>query len=137
MGCDIHMLSQVKKGDTWVTYDTDIFSDRSYSTFGILAGVRSSEYEPISLPKGIPEGCKLDEAEYGCDYYSEGFWLGEHSLSWINLKELEAYDWDQKTYEDYTLKDFYIYTNIIPYMRALAEQYGGPENVRIVFGFDS
>lgn len=77
----------------WHTY-------RNYGLFAILANVRNnygfacipmgSKYNPISLPKGFPEDASKNVAEYhelwGCD---------AHSATYLTLRELVEFDWDQ------------------------------------------
>lgn len=95
MGCDIHSIAQVRKNGKWetVTAKDELVEDRSYVSFGMLAGVRSGLIEtPISKPRGLPEDFEmgLDENEY-----HEGIWLGDHSYSWLLLKEIKDYTWDK------------------------------------------
>lgn len=57
---------------------------RNYRLFSILADVRNSwDIEPIAEPRGLPEDTTCD------------FWLGDHSHSWLSLRELIEHDWDQ------------------------------------------
>jgi hypothetical protein len=79
------------------------YSGRNYHLFSILAdvrngfgfaGIRTGEgYVPISKPKGFPDDFDVKEVEgdYG------GGWLGDHSFSWLTLRELLEYDWNQTT----------------------------------------
>lgn len=104
-GCDIHIrLEYLEEDNTYesldfyeITNDRDyltyypksypfipipIYNDRDYELFGLLAGVRSREYEPIDYPRGIPEDCNkyiMSEYEAGCaDWHSAScFTLGE------------------------------------------------------------
>ena len=141
MGCDIHMISQVKRDGIWITYDANIYDNRNYALFGILAGVRGKEFPTISEPKGLPDDLEADPEDRGYSYYIDGHWLGDHSTSYLSLTELERYDWDQLSYElngeRYTLKDESFYCGVMEYLRELSKKFGGPDNVRIVFGFDS
>lgn len=112
MGTDIHMACEVRNPKTkkWKTLVKEVFrntftgeptaepySGRNYNLFAILADVRNGfglhgkatgeEFEPISLPKGLPEDM---------DPKTEGFLSGDHSQSWVSLKELQDYDWTRK-----------------------------------------
>lgn len=102
MGCDIHMMVEIKRSinneTKWVNYDhfrknpyfgvyedeeelqrIDLNRDRSYVAFSQLCGVRSyTDSSPrISEPRGIPEDCCQyikDEVEsWGCDGHSHSF----------------------------------------------------------------
>ena len=122
MGCDIHCILEVKKDDKWINpYDRklnpyytkdnneeegneyipiEVEIDRHYRLFSILAGVRNGygfagcdtgdKFKPISLPKGIPDDASEDYLELVNDYGQYG-----HSHSFLSLKDLEDYDWEQ------------------------------------------
>ena len=63
------------------------FHDRSYFLFAILANVRNYGHEvrPISDPRDLPEDAALDSS-----------WYGYHSQTWLSLKEVLDYNWDQQ-----------------------------------------
>lgn len=107
---------------------TDVPYDcRCYNLFAILADVRNGygfagcrtgdSFNPISLPKGYPEDM-CDELKSDIDDYAyderAGFLSNEHSASWLTLKELLDYDWNQMhrdygyvsedTYRDFIMK---------------------------------
>lgn len=107
MGCDIHFYVEKRVNGTWVSADTwekdapyheNIYSDRNYSLFAILADVRNGHgfagvktgdgFVPICQPKGLPEDCspevKADSDNYGAD---------GHSHSWHTVADIMAYDW--------------------------------------------
>lgn len=122
MGCDIHMIVQVRDGESWRTvevpnldYKKDSkysfqreevryrgYSDRNYDAFAILANVRNGTgvagcdtgdgFEPIAEPRGFPKDFALDSEDDHC-----GVWMGDHSHSWLTLAELEACDWTRTT----------------------------------------
>lgn len=187
------------------------FTIRSYDTFAILANVRNGTgfagvvtgqgFNYISEPRGLPPDLSPDHQEQE-RYWDEnedgtidkGYWFGDHSHSWLTLRELLDFDWQQRTVKqgvvsaaefkewdakgggwpkswsggvsggqvrhfsnaelrdlirlgrdqphDYTSVqwgDTYarcareFYDNFIPALKALGE----PDDVRIVFGFDS
>ena len=106
MGTDIHVLTEryyEDKGwfntDSWrysPYYDegdkdscedemelVEIFDDRNYYLFSILADVRNYMGEVISIsePKGLPEDCHEVTRKYAEEY-------GGHSHSYFTLKEL-------------------------------------------------
>lgn len=95
------------------------YDDRSYTLFAILADVRNREerLNPISEPKGYPEDMcdELKNDIYG-DYDEDAYnyrptLSNAHSASWLTLKELLDYDWNQM-HRDYgcvsedTYRDF-------------------------------
>lgn len=162
MGCDIHSKVQVRNDGVWKTVEERLFPMafewdghthtnepfdwRSYGMFGFLADVRNySHVPPISQPRGLPP-------EAGSNDYYE---FGDHSFSWLGLDELLAFDYDA-TFEDRrcmrdgdgaadsgvgngvqtTFREFLgpHFFRDIEIMRGLASS---PDDVRIVFGFDS
>lgn len=118
MGTDIHGIMQLKNDDrSWKTVEV-LELGRNYNLFAVLAnvrngfgfaGVKTSEQLPcISEPKGIPEDiyetCEIDE--WGNVRHYPGFlfrsytwindsvWLGDHSHTWLTVKEIIDFDWD-------------------------------------------
>lgn len=90
MGCDIHVISQKRAGASWVDIDYMPFDWRSYGMFGFLANIRNySAVPPLSEPRGLPE-------DFGAVEERD---IGDHSYSWLNVKELSDFDYDQK-FED-------------------------------------
>lgn len=143
MGCDIHFYIEFKdkKGDGWSVIGTDLEDWRDYMAFGILAGVRDHNVEPISQPRGhVDIGL---ETRIGKGFGSQikhkyGWDWDYHSHSWLNLAELKAYDWDSDGYEDPGVKDTWVYKKLIPEMHNIAAKLGvTDEQIRIVFCFDS
>lgn len=60
MGCDIHIITQIKNGDSW-EYVPEIpqsFDKRSYTLFAFLADVRNDFQMKGFQPKGLPEDMK-------------------------------------------------------------------------------
>ena len=67
---------------------------RSYDSFALLADVRNGTglggcdtgdgFVPISKPKGLPKGRRSGS-------------FGDHSFSWLTLKEMKEYDWNRVT----------------------------------------
>lgn len=109
MGCDIHLVTQVKENGKWVIYPTTYKEDRNYSLFSVLAGVRQvGEVVPIAEPRGIPEdfGYGLNN-DFEIDGIKEEFdskynkWLGDHSFSWLSLSELRAFDFSQESFVEF------------------------------------
>jgi len=118
MGCDIHLYQeqkidgQWKSTDVWsdkykegrlsVAYDDMAYHDRNYNLFAILADVRNGRgfagvntgtgFNPIAQPKGLPDD--ISEQVHAEAVY----WHGDgHSHSWLTMREILDYDWNQKT----------------------------------------
>lgn len=148
MGCDIHLIVQARRDGKWEDvelnldgtneYNESFWESQSYATFAVLAAVRNwpeSGLTPISTPRGLPDDfeCQDDRVpsrrrfNLGAlvgDVERNGKDLGEHSHSWVTLAELKAVPEDQR----WALPEGWI-----PEL----EKYGAPDDVRLVFGFDS
>lgn len=110
MGTDIHIAVEVREEDGWHLADIPVTQDRNYRAFAVLADVRNGygfggfstgeALQPISEPRGLPEDMskelrlKLDAQDDADGEDAEYFWLGDHSFSWVTLKELLEYDLD-------------------------------------------
>lgn len=111
MGCDIHVLCEIKyPGKPWRLWLKNPFlnsedisnnelhclSGRSYMFFGILAGVRQSfhDMKPIADHRGLPKNHSKEVDK----------WIREneyHSITWCNLREMDR---AIKRYEAYLMK---------------------------------
>ena len=153
MGCDIHAYVEVKRGDNWELADETWLADgRSYGIFGFLADVRNySHVPPISEARGLPDDVS---SAVDCDEYG-----GNHSHSWLMLRELMEHDYDQVFWDrrvtkqigpnhwdgaalaeegegkHVTLREFLgpWYFNELEKLKAV----GDPDTVRVVFWFDN
>ena len=112
MGTDIHMYIEVLEciqeklkwvnADDWrinryhLKYPSEdtqkfkvehIYSNRNYGVFAILADMRNDDgWDPISQPRGLPPDLSEEvKAIWDLD--------GEHTPSWLTLREILAYDW--------------------------------------------
>lgn len=181
MGCDIHVVAEVRSGDKWSLSDIEIPHGRDYNSFAILANVRNGygfagcdtgdELQFISLPRGLPVDLSFElNDKLQNEKETDFFWLGDHSFSWVTLQEMLDYPYageivtrglvTAEQAKKYKLtgeapKTWCGWTNIIGYesiewerpMKEAAWLFGEiiekispigePENVRIVFGFDS
>lgn len=131
MGADIHLKVEVLTESGWIDvpapdhfddgsyWGRQWYSGRNYADFSVLANVRNFREPtivPIAEPRGLPDGLPRRGDEWD---------FGDHSFSWVTLAELMAYGpWPDFGGE---LK------GLIPELQKL----GDPENVRLVFGFDS
>ena len=143
MGCDIHLCVEILSKytrkwcsmDTWSQdiFDTEdvlrckhIFSDRNYTLFGILAGVRNHSVEPIASPRGFPDDASFVVRQLFEHYGSE------HTPSWLTLKELAWYNWTPVHNET---------KNFEAVIEELSNKCGymdfDMDDIRIVFWFDS
>jgi len=92
MGCDIHMYVEKKNGEGVYEYIKSVkpFNYRCYGMFAFLAGVRNySAIKPIAEPRGLPNYLSKEVREIfkeNDDY---------HSCSWLSVKELSEFDYDQ------------------------------------------
>ncbi|MCY9186471.1 hypothetical protein [Bacillus halotolerans] len=125
MGCDIHAFVEVKRypyqdrnrsngvwisADKWTVNEDHIFypedyeerfhvddhdsiyRGRNYHLFSILAGVRNYRgLTPISSPKGLPKDVCIEIKNESDFFASDG-----HSHSYLTLKELLQYNWDEE-----------------------------------------
>jgi hypothetical protein len=118
MGCDIHIIVERQKPDAswervwlhdWDVPDLegtpDIFRNRNYDLFGILADVRNgtgfagcvtgSGWPSIAPDRGIPSDSTVTDEE------RDDYTIGDHSFTWVSLDELKAFDWDGTTAKAY------------------------------------
>ena len=60
MGCDIHIITQIRKESEWETVDEipKNIAGRDYTTFAFLAGIRNSFKRDGFEPKGLPDDLK-------------------------------------------------------------------------------
>ena len=89
MGCDIHIATEMRHNGRWrrVRLDQE-YDGRNYRLFAMLADVRNSYgIAPIAEPRGLPDDISHDLED------GENFWLGDHSYSWLTLRELGSYHW--------------------------------------------
>lgn len=142
MGCDIHAVIQVKKADgKWVVSDWDpLKTPRQYSSFAIMAGVRNHFQHPlipICEPKGLPEDIGFIHGEE-----DEHKWLGDHSFSWLTLKELREWKYWGELIPNYDGKNYFQSCWAGAQLQYWMEEIAGfesvnEEDIRIVFGFDN
>ncbi|WP_149023384.1 hypothetical protein [Listeria aquatica] len=109
MGADIHLFVEKKNQDNeWkaVLYEDGsydgLYDVRNYSVFAILADVRNGygfaggdigdAFNPVSFPKGIPYNASEEFLKVRETWDIDG-----HSDSYLTLKELRDFNWDQKT----------------------------------------
>ena len=95
-GADIHLHCEYRKDGVWHNCDNfewdqetgkyefaSIYWHRNYDLFGVLAGVRSREFDVISYPKGLPDDMALKTKQLA-DADME--WT--HSHSYLTIREL-------------------------------------------------
>jgi hypothetical protein len=110
MGTDIHGRVQ-RRWSPEAKYEDvgGIEDDRNYLVFAMLAGVRNGvgfagvkthePLVPVSEPRGLPDDLDIiDEDSVVVPAWIDGnrkidahYWLGDHSHSWLTLKEIA--DW--------------------------------------------
>lgn len=136
MGTDMHLHVEVRDhdGEPWRVERGVEYEWRNYAVFAVLAGVRD-DYEDITAiaqPRGLPDD--VTEHTRGCLVDHD-----THSCSWVTLAELLAYAWSVRPPHcrpDETIADA-CGRFCSEFMPALIRLDRGPDDVRIVFGFDS
>lgn len=116
---------------------------RNYELFGLLAGVRGQQYDPIANPRGLPadydlagawevlnEGETVEELRLHPNDALEKLQRDHHSHSYLFLQELLDFDethtpWDREFLGDELFESIEI-----------LQRLGDPQRVRIVFCFD-
>lgn len=165
MGCDIHVITEVKEEEVWklnkrkifttyygVPQDTSPFHWRNYAMFGFLANVRNSTIEPIQEPNGFPsDSLYLNtplsspiDMSYGPEEviaYTEGESIlkniNYHSHSHLYLYELLDFDYEEEYMVDIGISYRELLgTNYFESLNTL-KTLGKPEDVRIIFWFDN
>jgi len=130
MGCDIHIIAEVKEDGVWrentdkVFYDTwpsegnhaEPNSNRNYDWFAVLADVRNGRgfagvktgdgFIPIADPRGTPDDCneawKQSVEEWGIDM---------HSTGWLDANDFVEYDWTRKALKQGSIP-LHVYANL-------------------------
>lgn len=129
MGCDIHCVLQKRKKGVWENV-AGLDIPRYYELFEILAGVKGDAKHSISIPRGFPADMKYLESHDIKEI--AGLWMGEHSFSWLRLREILKYYAKHWTNEDKRLPLEFLLRIISDYVNG-----NGKGVYRIVFGFDS
>lgn len=104
MGTDIHIVAEYFKDNRWHLADILLPEDRNYCAFAVLADVRNGygfagfdsgdPVIPISEPRGLPNDISQELRANLDGEKDEWLYLGNHSFSWVTLKELLDYDLD-------------------------------------------
>lgn len=94
MGCDIYLhIEKRTPSGSWVQVEDvpDIYSDRNYYLYAILAGVRNEHgLDPIDFPRGVPSDVSHTVGQLSRKY------PGYHSHSHFTVKQLCEYDWNKQ-----------------------------------------
>ncbi len=114
-----------------------IYNGRNYALFTILAGVRTREpFMPISPRKGVS-----NDASYLFKSWIEEYGPDGHSASWLTLKELQDFNWDQEVVSHYgnTYREASgNFQDTIEYMEEIRKERNlTSEDVRFCFFFDN
>jgi hypothetical protein len=155
MGTSIETRVEVRTADGWTTSDLTALNDGNYGIYGFLADVRNYSHSPvIAEPRGLPDDVDMTAEER--EDWADGW---QHGASWLTLAELLAFDYEQVFWdrriereispgcfdgaalaeegegEHVTMRDFLgeWYFGQLEMLGTL----GTPEDVRIVFWFDS
>lgn len=126
MGCDIHIMAEVKRNGRWEKNQKAVFknpwydpkvsdwdlakeefisdpdSGRSYDWFSVLADVRNGYgFAGVRTGSGFniisePKGVPDDASPEWLEEVKQ--WDGDmHSKSWLSIDELESFNWDQES----------------------------------------
>jgi hypothetical protein len=111
MGTDIHMVVERRENAAWHLLENNptALTHRNYDMFAMLADVRngsgfagietSSGFKVIAEPRDLPDD--LSEGAQGAQklkWDDDGhLYLGDHSFSWLTLREVLTFDYDQVT----------------------------------------
>lgn len=122
MGTDINVAVKILIKKKWQTVTCEIKDNRSYTTFSVLANVRSTGNDFIKLPRGFPD-------DFEPELYIEQLALDSHSQSYFTLLELlETNVSFEGTYLDEWLE----------VLLELKKKYKVPlSSVKVIFWFDS
>lgn len=147
MGCDLHSHVEVydrdkKRWDKVYMYAPDPWNfgklrevepyvGRSYTMFGVLAGVRSMT-EPIVQPRDIPIDASSGVLE---DWANDSSWC--HTPSWLTLAELRLAAKDKKRYNKEERRSLRPLINGIDFMIDSSWLFKEDSEVRVVFYFDN
>ena len=116
VGCDIHINIEVKNHDgvwqdvPWTSEDKrkywpkhnatgklempNYFDARNYNLFAVLANVRNGTWGELLVPISEPRGLPKDSSTFAEYDFDVDYTLGDHSFSYVTLKELQDYPWD-------------------------------------------
>lgn len=106
MGTDIHgaIFNRNSEGEVRFVRIADL--SRNYNSFAVLgdvrngfgfAGVKTGEgFNYITARRGLPDWLEVED---GCAYEDEEqrIWFGDHSYSYMTVKEFLDFDWTQTT----------------------------------------
>lgn len=129
MGCDIHLVVQVKEPGSihWFTQGK-FKADRWYTMFAYMNRTVRNYDEVLGYDeKGIPEDCyyKPESEETARD-------LGDHSYSWLTSDEFR--EAAKRAYKDEKVGNIVSYDAILRYMMYFESK---GYQTRLIFGFDS
>ncbi|MDP9763674.1 hypothetical protein [Deinococcus enclensis] len=163
MGTDIYEVIEIRREGQWEVahllplLDTNksfsdpewekhwshpAFINRNYRLFSVLANVRNSfGIPPIDTARGLPQDASA-ESRQRFSYHSYSPTRNSPQLTWVSLRELLAYDWDQWTTDSRhghepprslreEVEPFYSIT--LPYLRSLVKN---PDDLRLICDFD-
>ena len=160
MGTDIHCYAEVRRDGVWQVNTEKVFRNayhdsgepeftdepfawRGYGMFGLLAGIRDYDVTPIAGRRGLPDdvSAEVDKALDGPSLRQASSFFGGpslHSYSWLTLAELKAVD-PNRPYDGRPGTEplvSYLGEGFFEQVAELAKL-GAPDEVRIVFAFDS
>lgn len=135
MGVDISMYVEKRVGGSWVYVPEasggNLCDDRDSVLFSLLEGYRANQRVPrLGFQKGVP----VDASEH---VRTEADWWNDniYGHAFVTLRTLRDYDWRRLAATDPACygKEHWFATEAIPRLEAL----GSPDEVRVVYWFDS
>ncbi|GGQ98932.1 hypothetical protein [Deinococcus ruber] len=157
MGCDIHEYYEIRRKDVWervellpkldwetvteeekqALYSHPANLNRNYALFSIFADVRNTfGIRPIAQARGLPADVT---ASVRADCEAHAQW--GHNTSWLSLKELLEYDWEQIVLDDdnstnATCREATspFVEDTLPFLQSLVAD---PADLRLIFWFDN
>jgi hypothetical protein len=111
-------------------YTDTPYGGRNYELFGVLAGVRSNEFDSIDYPRGLPE----DVTEEIKNKHQE--WdVDAHSATYYSLDELLDSDYRKMSVDELVeLRLKYFFKDVLDTCLKLTDN---PSDFRLVFWFDN
>lgn len=93
MGCDIHVFPERRDADGRFHHvpNGELLDLRNYARFSFLAGVRNTaNIIPLSSARGLPDDMSTHVRHEFEEWGDDG-----HTRSWLSLRELLEFDYDQ------------------------------------------
>lgn len=136
MGCDIYCHFEVKIKDKWEHYSEPNIG-RNYALFGLMAGVRNYDIEPIIQPKGLPDNLSIITQmcwDRGDEYHHPS-WFNSEEVKILDKKLDELFHNSKSIYYtgDHKIRFGYVFNQSLDNLKHFVVK--GVEDVRLIFWF--